>query len=72
MRVGLATAEAPDRAIAGLGPADCTPITGDSVAHPVRWGDRERLPEQQGPIRIVCEWQGTATDSLYAVTARNA
>jgi hypothetical protein len=72
MRVGLAPAEAPDRVIAGLGPADCTPITGDSVAHPVRWGERERLPEQQGPIRIVCEWQGAAADSLYALTARKA
>ena len=53
---GSLTVEVQDeqgRALPGFAAADCTPVIGDSLRHPVRWGDRrgdDRWPEL--PLRL--------------------
>ena len=53
---GAITVEVQDeqgRALPGFAAADCAPVTGDSLRHAVRWGDRhgdDRWPS--GPLRL--------------------
>jgi len=56
------------RELAGFGLADCRLITGDSLAHPVVWGERTCLPDGLRHCRVRVDLQGACDDGLYALT----
>ncbi|MBT4817654.1 MAG: hypothetical protein HON70_18255, partial [Lentisphaerae bacterium] len=54
--------------IPGLGLEDCQPITGDSLAHTVVWGETRYLRRAISRFRVRFALDGTAEDGVYALT----
>jgi len=64
LRVGLVSAERP---LPGFEPEACGPITGDSLAHAVRWRAHSVLPTDVNRFRIELHLQGQPDDALYGL-----
>ena len=66
LRVALLDA-AGERELAGFGLDDCRPVAGDSLAHPVVWGERPCLPNGPRRCRVRMVLDGDGGDGVYAM-----
>ena len=67
LRVALVDPQDADRELTGYEAAACSPITGDSTRHGVRWRNQTDVPGNGAAFRVKLVLQGTSEDALYSL-----